>query len=93
MATAATARIELRVTPEIKGRIEHAAALDATSVSAFVVEAAASRADDVLRQHGTSTVVPADFFDQLIAALDDAVVADDATVEAIRRSRARGAQL
>jgi uncharacterized protein (DUF1778 family) len=89
----ATARIEVRVSPEVKARIEYAASLDDTSVSNFVLAAAKERAEQVVRQHHTHTVVPAEFFDSLIAALDEPAEANDALVKAIRRSRSRTDQL
>jgi len=89
----ATARIEVRVSPEVKARIEYAASLDDTSVSNFVLAAAKERAEEVVRQHHTHTVVPAEFFDSLIAALDEPAEANDALVKAIRRSRSRADQL
>jgi len=89
----ATARIELRVSPEVKARIEYAASLEDTSVSNFVLAAARERADEVARQHQTHTVVPAEFFDGLIAALDEPAEANDALVKAIRRSHSHADQL
>jgi uncharacterized protein (DUF1778 family) len=88
----ATARIEVRVSPEVKARIEYAASLDDTSVSNFVLAAAKERADEVVRQHHSHTVVPAEFFDGLIAALDEPAEVNDALVQAIRRSRSRADQ-
>jgi uncharacterized protein (DUF1778 family) len=90
--SAATARIEVRVSPQVKAHIENAAALEDTSVSSFVVVAAAERADEVIRRHETHTAVPAEFFDALIAALDEPAVVVPALEKAARRSRARAAQ-
>lgn len=90
--SAATARIEVRVSPDVKAKIEYAAQLDASTVTNFVVAAAEDRAEEVLRQHETHTVVPADFFDLLIASLDETDVASPALVKAARRSRARARQ-
>ncbi|MDQ2836474.1 MAG: DUF1778 domain-containing protein [Actinomycetota bacterium] len=82
----ATARIELRVDPDVKSRIEQAATFGETSISSFVLTAAQERADEVIRQH---TVVPADFFDALIAELDEPATVNDAVTRAVQRSRAR----
>jgi uncharacterized protein (DUF1778 family) len=64
-----TDRIEARVEPERAERIRYAAELEDTSVSAFVIEAAADRAEQVIAEN-RETVVPADFFDSLLEALD-----------------------
>lgn len=90
---AANARIEVRVSPAVKARIEYAARLDDTSVSNFILAAAQERAEDVVRQHQTHTSVPAEFFDSLIAALDEPAEANDAMVRAIRRSHDRARKL
>ena len=88
----ADARIEVRVSAAVKTRIEYAARLDDLSVSGFVVAAAEQHADEVVRRHQKHTVVPADFFDALIAELDEPAVANPALTAAVRRSRARGAR-
>jgi uncharacterized protein (DUF1778 family) len=62
-------RLEARLTPVQRHQIEQAAALAGESVSSFVVLAALDRAD-VLVTERASTVVPAAYFDQLIASLD-----------------------
>lgn len=69
-SNASSNRFEFRIRPEAKRRIEHAAGLMNESASDFVRAAAERRADDVLREHDVVTVVPADFFDQLLSALD-----------------------
>ncbi|MGN6243835.1 MAG: DUF1778 domain-containing protein [Motilibacteraceae bacterium] len=61
----ATARLEVRVRPEVKARIELAAELARVPVSDFVRSAAEEQADRVLAEHQTQTRVPADFFDAL----------------------------
>jgi uncharacterized protein (DUF1778 family) len=88
----ATARIEVRVSPEVKSRIESAAALDDTSVSNFVIAAATVRADEVMSQHERHTSVPAGFFDDLIASLDQPAEVNPALAKAARRSHTRAAQ-
>jgi uncharacterized protein (DUF1778 family) len=64
-------RLEARVSPEQRARLEWAARLAGTSVSAFVVDAAVERAEEVVTAQ-MSTSVPADYFDRLVAALDQA---------------------
>lgn len=64
-------RLEARVSPEQRARLEWAARLAGTSVSAFVVDAAVERAEELVTAQ-MSTSVPADYFDRLIGALDHA---------------------
>ena len=66
-----TERIEARVAPRDRARIDKAAALEGQSVSAFMVTAAAEKADQVIAARTTS-VVPTDYFDHLLAAIDRA---------------------
>ena len=63
-------RLEARLTATQRKQIEQAAALAGESVSSFVVLAALDRADILVRERA-STVVPAAYFDQLIATLDE----------------------
>lgn len=65
-----SARIELRAQPVREARIRYAAKLQNQSMSAFVLEAAAEKAEDVIAS-STQTVVPSGFFDELLAALDE----------------------
>ncbi len=69
MTAPRTSRIELRTDPDRERRIRYAAELTNRSVSAFVLDAAADRADEVIAL-ATTTTVPSDFFDRLWAALD-----------------------
>lgn len=66
-----TDRMEARVSPEERERIERAASASGLSVSAFMVSAAVDRAEEVIAAT-TTTTVPADYFDDLLAALDAA---------------------
>jgi uncharacterized protein (DUF1778 family) len=66
-----TERIEARVAPRDRARIDKAAALEGQSVSAFMVTAATEKADQVIATR-TATVVHADYFDRLVAAIDRA---------------------
>ena len=64
-----TDRVEARVSPEERARIERAASTAGLSVSAFMVGAAVERADEISAE--ATTTVPADYFDGLLAALDE----------------------
>jgi uncharacterized protein (DUF1778 family) len=64
-----TERLEARLSPDERERIERAASTAGVSVSAFMVGAAVERAEEVIAA-ATTTVVPADYFDGLLAALD-----------------------
>jgi uncharacterized protein (DUF1778 family) len=84
---AQSARLEFRVHTEAKAQIEHAAELLGLAVSDFVRAAAEARADQVLRNHALVTSVPTDFFDSLLAALDEPAQPNAALVRAARRRR------
>ena len=66
---AKTDRIEARLAPAERHRIERAAALAGQSLSSFVIDAAVDRADELIAAEA-ATVVPSDYFDALLAALD-----------------------
>jgi uncharacterized protein (DUF1778 family) len=86
-------RLEARLTSTERKQIEQAAALAGESVSSFVVLAALDRADILVREQ-TSTVVPAVYFDQLVASLDEPAEAPGlarAAEEAKRRRHIRPA--
>lgn len=63
-----TSRIELRADPEREQRIRYAADLRRQSVSAFVLDAAADLAEQVIAS-ASATLVPSEFFDQMWEAL------------------------
>jgi uncharacterized protein (DUF1778 family) len=87
-----TDRIEARLSPAERERIERAAALLDRPVSTFVVESAVERADEVIHS-ATTTVVPAAFFDALLAELDEPDPAPTLARAAARsRRRAGGAR-
>lgn len=67
---AKTSRFEFRVHPDVKARIEAAAEIVHESASDFARTAALARADEILRRQEV-TMVPAEFFDQLMASLDE----------------------
>lgn len=79
-----TDRIEARVAPETAEKIKEAAALTGLSTSAFMVDAAAERAEAVLRRQ-RETVVSSEYFDQLLAWLDE----PDEPVPALQKAAAR----
>ncbi len=83
----ASARLELRVRPDSKARLERAAALEQVPLSDFVRSAAEDRAEQVLREHDTQTIVPAEFFDELLAALDSPAQSNQSLSRAARRAR------
>lgn len=64
-----TERAEVRMSADEKERIEFGAATSGVSTSAFMLSAALERADEVVAE-ATTTVVPGDYFDSLLAALD-----------------------
>ena len=69
MVATRTSRIELCTDPDRERRIRYAAELEHQSVSAFVLDAAADRAEQVIAA-ASATVVPTYFFDQLWEALE-----------------------
>jgi uncharacterized protein (DUF1778 family) len=86
-------RLEARLTATERTQIEQAAALAGESVSSFVVLAALERADVLVREQA-STLVPAVYFDQLVASLDQPEEAPrlaQAAQEARRRRRIKSA--
>jgi uncharacterized protein (DUF1778 family) len=84
---AATARLEVRLQPDSKARLERAAELTHVPVSDFVRSAVEERAEQVLRDHDVQTTVPADFFDDLLAALDAPAEANSALTRAAQRAQ------
>jgi uncharacterized protein (DUF1778 family) len=81
-----TARIELRAEPEQEEHIRAAARLVNQSLSAFTLTAAVERADAVTATWSTTTV-SSEFFDQLLAALDQPPQGNEALAEVVRRRR------
>lgn len=80
-------RFEFRIRTDAKRRIEQAAGLVDESASDFVRAAAERRADEVLREHDVVTVVAADFFDELLSALDEEPQASPALARGAKRAR------
>lgn len=65
-----TEQVSARVDPARMDRIRYASALQSSSVSSFMVDAAYQKAQEVIAESRT-TLVPTDYFDRLIAALDE----------------------
>lgn len=86
MTATRTSRIELRADPERERRIRYAAELEHQSVSAFVLGAAAERAEEVIAS-ASATSVSSDFFDQLWDALEAPPAPNPALQRRARASR------
>ncbi len=86
MAVAASTRFEFRIRAETKQRIEHAARLVNESTSDFVRHAAERSAEEVLVSRDAVTLVPAEFFDGMLVALDKAPRPNPALARAGRRA-------
>jgi uncharacterized protein (DUF1778 family) len=86
MTREASDRLEFRLRPVVKRRIERAAQLERVPVGDFVRSAAEARADQVIREHD-ATVVPADFFQAMLVALDTPARANAALARAAARAR------
>lgn len=82
---AATTGLEGWLQPASKARLERAAELTNVPVSDFVRSAVEERVEQVLRDHDVQTTVPADFFDDLLAALDAPAEANAALTRAAQR--------
>ncbi|UGQ10847.1 DUF1778 domain-containing protein [Yinghuangia sp. ASG 101] len=85
--TAGTSRLELRIAPQDKQLFERAARASRVTTTAFVLEATRQAAEDVLRREQV-TVVPADFYEAMIASLDVPAERNKPLAEAARRRRA-----
>ncbi len=81
---AKTARIEVRTDPEREALLKRAANLSNQSLTTFILEAAAERAEEVVAEANTTTVSP-DFFDRMLDALDQPPIPN----AALRRARRR----
>jgi uncharacterized protein (DUF1778 family) len=86
MATA-TARLEFRVRPERKSRIERAAEIVHEPVGEFARTAAEEKAERIIREYEATTTVPAEFFDELLDALDAPPRPNPALTRAAQRAR------
>ena len=81
-----TGRMEFRVQPQLEQEIRLAASLRQVPVSDFIRSAVEERASEVVRQT-RPTIVPAAFFDELVAALDGPVEVNESLARAIDRAR------
>lgn len=72
----ASERFEFRVAAEQKQVIAAAAVLLGMDASDFAREVLTERAEEVLAEHEDKTVVPASYFEDLVAALDAPVEAN-----------------
>lgn len=79
-----TARIEVRTDPAREALLKQAASLTNQTLTAFILDAASRRADEIIAEANT-TVVPSAFFDQLLDALDQTPVPNVALRKASRR--------
>lgn len=84
---AASARLEFRVRPDRKSLIERAAGLMHEPVSEFARAAAEEKADRIIREYEATTTVPAEFFDDLLVALDAPASPNAALTRAAKRAR------
>jgi uncharacterized protein (DUF1778 family) len=81
-----TSRFEFRIHEDAKRRIEAAAALTNESTSDFARTAALARADEILDRQ-ERTLVPPDYFDALLRALDEPPTANDRLARAAKHAR------
>jgi uncharacterized protein (DUF1778 family) len=81
-----TERVEARLSADQRNRIEQAAQFAGESMSSFMVNAAVDRADEVIAAQ-TSTVVPAKYFEALLAALDEPPEPSPRLAAAAKRAR------
>ncbi len=77
-------RLNFRVRQDTERQLRAAAAASDLSLTDFVISAAEARAGEVL---ATRTLVPADYFDALVAALDSPTQPNDALRAAAQRPR------
>ena len=81
MASTATERREVRLTPEADDQLREAAELERKSVSKFLLDAGLDRAQEVIAAHRTWSVSEA-FFNELLSALDAPPVINEALAKA-----------
>jgi uncharacterized protein (DUF1778 family) len=79
-------RFEFRVAAEQKQAIAAAGALLGMDASDFAREVLVERAEEVLTEHEVKTVVPASYFADLVAALDEPVRPNAALRKALDRA-------
>lgn len=84
-----TERIEARVSEDVAARIRYAADLEQVSLSSFVITAAARRAEDIIASR-SETLVPGEYFQHLLKALDEPPRALPGLTRAVERARRQG---
>ena len=86
MSTTKEGRLQIRVGPADKALLERAAAASHLSVSAFVVQAAASKAEEVLAER-SSIRLSAQAAAAFTVALERPAEVNDRLAKALRRTR------
>ncbi|MEU6835949.1 DUF1778 domain-containing protein [Streptomyces rubiginosohelvolus] len=81
-----TTRLEIRIPEEDKKLIERAAQSGHVTTTGFVLQAARQAAQDQLRREQV-TVVPPDFYEAMVASLNEPDEADEALSKAAVRAR------
>jgi uncharacterized protein (DUF1778 family) len=87
MPVRASARFEFRLDQESKKLIAAAAAALGMDASDFARDVLLDKAVEVLAEHDRKTVVPADYFEELQAALDQPAQPNEAMRRALARAR------
>jgi uncharacterized protein (DUF1778 family) len=82
----AKCRLEVRITQDDKELLEQAAFVLRETTTTFVLQAARSAAQEVLRREHV-TIVPPDFYDEVLASLDAPSRRNAALTEAARKNR------
>ncbi len=83
--TPAKSRLEVRVTADDKDLIEQAAFVLRETTTTFVLHAARSAAQEVLRREQVTVVQP-DFYDEILVSLDAPPVRNTALTDAARKN-------
>lgn len=86
MATTKAERLQIRVDPADKALLERAAAASHLNVSAFVVQAAASRAEEIMAERSSIRLSP-DAAAAFSHALERPAEVNDRLAAALRRKR------
>ncbi|GAB2780970.1 type II toxin-antitoxin system TacA family antitoxin [Streptomyces daliensis] len=85
-ARTSTTRLEIRIPEEDKKLIERAAQTSNATTTGFVLQAVRQAAQDVLRREQV-TVVPPDFYEAMVASLNEPYEANAALSKAAARAR------
>ncbi|MQS07947.1 DUF1778 domain-containing protein [Streptomyces alkaliphilus] len=81
-----TTRLEIRIPVEVKRMIERAASACHLTMSAFILQTMKQAAEDVMARDRV-TVIPPDFYEAMMAALENPAESDESLAEAARRRR------